>query len=127
MESLRVSALVEPVKCASSLRDNGSNLAEHLVFPHLCTTYPVTGKQPRAKHESVSIYLHIASPSVSNYFLVLFLSQGVHILFFYVLCISFNSCFLCALKFPKNVPISVSTKLCCHSSGRFDKPLLMSI
>lgn len=68
MESLRVSALVEPVKCASSQRGNSSNLAERLMFPHLCTTYPVTGKQPRTKHESVSVNLRTASPS-NNHFI----------------------------------------------------------
>lgn len=57
VKSLRPSALIEPVKCASSLRDDSSNLAVHLVFQHLCTTYQVPGKQPRTKHQSVSIYL----------------------------------------------------------------------
>lgn len=56
VESPRVSALVEPLKCASSVRDNTSNLAELLMFPHLCTTYPVTSKKPKTKHQSEWVY-----------------------------------------------------------------------
>lgn len=75
---------VQPVKCAGSQRDISSNLAERLLFPHLCTTYRVPGKQPPSKHQSVSIYLPTqgASPSFSmpGLFLCFHFPQVQHIL-----------------------------------------------
>lgn len=48
-EKPEVSATVERVKRASSMRADNSNLATVLMFLQMCTTYPVTSKQLRTK------------------------------------------------------------------------------
>lgn len=47
----------EGIRAAWSVQEfrvDSRNATELLVFPHLCATYPVTSKQQRTKHQSVS-------------------------------------------------------------------------
>ncbi len=92
---------------------HSSNLAELLRFPHLCRTYPVTGKQQRTKHKSVSTYLNITLHSINNQLLLLFISitgsTRHYFGFKYIFCIKIYIYISWWPKISPNVPVFLST------------------